>query len=68
MEDAADGGAGEAGGVGNLDNAAAVVMAFETFYDSKSTSEGEDEIRIACVSGKFSLLLGRLSCGLAFRG
>jgi hypothetical protein len=52
----------------DLNNASAVVMSFKAFDHPKAASHREDEIRIACVSGKFSLLLGRLSCGLAFRG
>ena len=51
-QDAADGGAGEARGLGDFDNAAAVVMAFEAFDDAKPASEGKNEVGVSRLGGE----------------
>ena len=51
-QDAADGGAGEARGLGDFDDAAAVVVALEAFDDAKPASKGEDKVGVSRLGGE----------------
>jgi hypothetical protein len=64
-KNAPDGGAGKAGGVGDFDDAAALVMTLETLDDAKAAGEGEHEVGVARVGGE---LLGFARGGWVGRG
>ena len=57
MEDAPNGGAGEAGRASDLDHTAPFVMALKAFDDAKTAGKREDEIGIAGVGGKFAAVI-----------
>ena len=66
VEDASDGCAGEADGLGDLDNAASIVMAFEALYDPQSAGEGKNEIGVAGIACEFAAVVSSVGSGMTF--
>ena len=68
MKDAADGRAGETSGMGDLDDAATVLMALKAFNNTQTASERKNEVGVAGVCSEFvdaggSLLRGGMAWG-----